>query len=650
MDRIRKSIRISYRFVAIMAYAYMILPIVIFYIGWFKPLFAFGMVLLLLLGLMILIKSEYSSGGFIEIDTAAFLAILVITGIWVYTSGVGGYWPQRADWYWRNAIFRDLVEYSWPVEYPHTGNVLNYYFNYFLPAALVGKIAGWGAANFALFVFTWIGTVISIILICHVLKIKTLRQILLVLLIFMTWHGLDDIRLSLTESLGIAGKAGYEYSSHTVLLQWVTNQTIVPWIAVPLFLSNRNIKTYIYLGMCVLASAPFPFIGLLCLMVADGVRQLFATYSGSIVKWLKNAFSLNAILAIFTIFFPYFLFYTSNTSLSGKDGGSGAGLYYPPGMTSLQWVIILVSFLVFNFIINIILIEKKYRRDVLFIVTCAMLLLFPLVKIGEGYDFGMRAIIPAEFMIMLYSVQYLRDNKSKMETINIKSIMPILMCIWIVSNVSSVIFDNLGRIIRVVSEAGSDEYVLDEIHTLSNKEVGPYYCGGALYNFLGKKDNIGGIYGFVLKGKSEESAKKDAYLTDSYLAKKGFELVSGEYYIYPVAEGNAEDTSLLKQDGSGRFKISDSTEEGKYEIYSDKMVMVCNDDRDGVLWMEKSGLQVWGSGKIDNRQTFGLLRQEAGYKIVNGFGSVLTVNGDEVSFCEDTGSEGQLWNIVRCSD
>ena len=75
----------------------------------------------------------------------------------VCVSGVGGFGYQSSDWEKHNSILRDLIAFPWPVQYNSTGFEgvsLIYYFAYYLPAALIGKIAGWDAANFALIAWT----------------------------------------------------------------------------------------------------------------------------------------------------------------------------------------------------------------------------------------------------------------------------------------------------------------------------------------------------------------------------------------------------------------------------------------------------------------------------------------------------------------
>jgi hypothetical protein len=73
--------------------------------------------------------------------------------LWVALSGIGGFGLQNWDFNFRNAVLHDLVDYSWPVVYPQ-GRILLYYFTYWLPAALAGKIFGWFGAN--IFLFVWI--------------------------------------------------------------------------------------------------------------------------------------------------------------------------------------------------------------------------------------------------------------------------------------------------------------------------------------------------------------------------------------------------------------------------------------------------------------------------------------------------------------
>ena len=93
-----------------------------------------------------------------------WVCLFVLVVLWIYFSGIGSFSFQNGDHIVRNPIFRDLINYKWPVIYDLSKMSQNitsitgtdkvmfvYYFAYWLPSAVVGKIFGEAAANVALY-------------------------------------------------------------------------------------------------------------------------------------------------------------------------------------------------------------------------------------------------------------------------------------------------------------------------------------------------------------------------------------------------------------------------------------------------------------------------------------------------------------------
>jgi hypothetical protein len=96
---------------------------------------------------------------------AGLLAGTALLALVVALLGAGGVGPQAWDWVKHEAVLADLVAQDWPVTYrlgPPAGDLgLVYYVAYYLPAALVGRLAGWPAAHAALFAWTVAGVVLA---------------------------------------------------------------------------------------------------------------------------------------------------------------------------------------------------------------------------------------------------------------------------------------------------------------------------------------------------------------------------------------------------------------------------------------------------------------------------------------------------------
>ena len=141
------------------AYVVIMLPFLIFVLGWIKWYYSIPMAVILLFCFFRMCK-EAPELWVPDLNKENLLKILFIIGIillWVYFSGIGKFVFQNHDHFERNAIFNVLVEYKWPVintqiipdisavenTFSNTSRTsLMYYIGYWLPSAVVGKLLG----------------------------------------------------------------------------------------------------------------------------------------------------------------------------------------------------------------------------------------------------------------------------------------------------------------------------------------------------------------------------------------------------------------------------------------------------------------------------------------------------------------------------
>ena len=94
-----------------------------------------------------------------------FLALVLPAALLTGLSGAGGWGAGDSDWLKHDTILRDLLERPWPVTYESGRGpvLLVYYVTYYLPAALLGKLAGgsWLVAGQALALTTFLGIVLA---------------------------------------------------------------------------------------------------------------------------------------------------------------------------------------------------------------------------------------------------------------------------------------------------------------------------------------------------------------------------------------------------------------------------------------------------------------------------------------------------------
>ena len=188
-----KNIRISYKSFFILAVAYLTLPVLIFFLGYLKIWLGIIFSAVLVFAIFLAVKDcmKGPDGNPLELKNdisfpLSFIIAAVIFAVFVtITNGVGEYTWGPFDHAYRRAIFNDLINYKWPIIYdpntqtnPEVIEILKlngnqgfvYYFTYWLPAAIVGKLFGFTVGNIALIIWNSLGIFITLIGMCKYVK------------------------------------------------------------------------------------------------------------------------------------------------------------------------------------------------------------------------------------------------------------------------------------------------------------------------------------------------------------------------------------------------------------------------------------------------------------------------------------------------
>lgn len=412
------------------SYLYLALPTAMFLFGWLKTPYAIIMVISLMLSIYVAIqdfeKVEFFKDYYPFIRNSgvkAFMIVIVVL-VWVGFSGIGSFAFQNSDFTLRNAVFRDLISFHWPVIYsypnqegfiPYSGHegALVYYLSYWLPAALVGKFFGWQIANVALYFWTVIGVLLTLYLFFRYEKKSPI--ILTFILIF--WSGLDIVGNLLKGHIPAFGEhiewwAGlFQYSSNTTTLYWVFNQTIPVWLIIMLMMNQKNTKSILFTYALAFPFAPFPCIGLAPFILSyvflgpmsHGDIPRSHKLKLIVFSNLKHTITLRNLVVAPLIIIVFFLYYTSNqgnlgssglSSWSGENGNTKALLRY-------------FAFILIEFGLYSLLILKYFRRNPWLIIAIISLILIPIYHAGVSNDFVMRTSIPALIILMIYVSTFL---------------------------------------------------------------------------------------------------------------------------------------------------------------------------------------------------------------------------------------------------
>ena len=444
---------IKLKVVAIIAYLLMLVPVLVFFIGWLEPIIGVCASILLSGGLVWIIRKDYwRDKDSIQIPLSHFIGMVVVFAAFVSISGIAGIGVSGYDIPWRNAVLHDLIDYDWPVVYEN-GNALVYYCTLWLPAALVGKVLGWVGALVFLWLYIVTALTISFLLILLYLDIKTPAKMWLTVLFLILWSGMTFLGAALVTAVGhnnyeyplltdgtvyldalFNGESfNWHYRSNYEMLQMTYNQ-IPLWLAVPLMMKKRTTHSYLYLGLLLLPYSPWGFIGIIPLMIVCAMPELISfakqKQAFKIVKAVFSPANLAALIVIVPIFVLYFL-------ASSKAGGAASSTLISPDMVAfyesaglpyttqsgsfgflsfdrfgIYQVAALILFYLLEFGIFMGFIRPKYRKDPLFWVVFVVLLITPLMWIGtiNGRDFHMNGSLPALFTLMILTLGFTMEK------------------------------------------------------------------------------------------------------------------------------------------------------------------------------------------------------------------------------------------------
>lgn len=388
-----------------LSYLYLTLPFILFLFGWVRLTITIPLSIIILFALYKLLFTNHKP-PIINHQSSTIYWIL-ITVLWLLLSGIGGYAFQNWDHNWRNVVFRDLMNFNWPVYYaqPESGPVkmLVYYVGYWLPSALIAKVTNWQIANFALFLWSLLGLLLVTHHLGNFFKTSNIKATLLLIL----FSGLDilgtlffpqdypTIFPPITHLETWAGNL--QYSSFTTQLFWVFNQAIPAWLVISIIASWAEAKLpdkrgeIIFLWSLCFFFAPLASVGLLPYILIELIKQ---TDFKSPFKNLKPATILSALI----IFILSSFFFASNTAAQQR------------GFQSLPIDKFLAFFLLEGGIFWLVLASSKYK-DPRWVITGILLAIIPFIQLGSDRDFVMRASIAPLFYLMLLTGEVI-FNKS----------------------------------------------------------------------------------------------------------------------------------------------------------------------------------------------------------------------------------------------
>ncbi len=413
------SVNITLRSFFAVCAVYLSLPVAVFFMGWLKIWIAVPATLILCLMTALFVRDSVRSPSkelLLKEETSfevplIYIIILAAAAVLIaLISDVGEYVWGSADHAYRRAIFRDLVNYDWPVFYdlskqsdpvinsylPDTVVGFSYYLTFWTVPAVIGKVLGFAAGNFCLLLWASAGLFLTLTGMSMALRKKTYA----VIFTMICFAGLDFIPYIYNEFIGTKQEWMWleGYTRHIVYISNINNilnvfnQCIPCWLIAVMFMLTKNNRGVGFLGAMMFPYSPWATIGLVPIAIWSVFtkKNRSSSVKGNILNILDPVNIVTPLLILF-IFAPYFTANGNATSVSGNTigfyGGIGAFL---AGYLLVILVEILPSFL---------LLFGARKKDSLFYTVLAALLIMPFYKISYQNDFTMRGAMP-EFFIL----------------------------------------------------------------------------------------------------------------------------------------------------------------------------------------------------------------------------------------------------------
>ncbi|MCK9379680.1 MAG: hypothetical protein M0P95_01290 [Sulfuritalea sp.] len=392
---------------------YIALPNLIFLAGWLRPAAAIPMLALTLLSLIQFLRRQDMRWSVPQSPGAGVL-IVVIAFAWASLGGAGHFFAANSDWLVRDSVLGDLAFSDWPPAYsvidghPH---ILRTAMGLFLPAAVVGKLAGIGSVDLALYVYAALGC--SLFLLLLPLPRKPSRLLIGLLLVTIFFSGMDYLGVVLVTGsppifpLRLEWWVPFCYPSITGQIYWAPNHAIPLLLVATLFYRHWGHRAWPALFLILLPLTviwtPFAVMGILPFLAIATLRWFTQGYRFSdsrITFWQLVAAALMTWLTVRLM----------TLDITAIPGSASAEVATHPDGTALDYLL----FILMEFAILALLLARGLRHSHgLFWLACAILALLPLYHYGPTNDTMLRLSIPGLVFLLLIMLDQLQHWASR---------------------------------------------------------------------------------------------------------------------------------------------------------------------------------------------------------------------------------------------
>lgn len=326
--------------------------------------------------------------------------------IWLSFSSIGGIGYRNFDSGIRSSLLWHLVTGSWPLYFRSgyfgsefgalSDKAYVYYFAYYLPAAVVGKLLGWKAANLALFAYSWVGTVLALMLVRTYVQGRGYVVTLMVFMGISLFGGMDYVWNSLfrfTADRSEMWLSPLHYFSHTRNLFWSPHHCLPTWLIIGIILNRRQINPLIMrifplAVVSMLLWSPLCLIGLL--------PFLFAMAKHYWKDWLELSL-INTSACFICILLAAFI----------VSNDFSFRMFYAPNVIDRYWIqysiFVLVEFGIVSSIF--VLSNNKILKHGTVLLLFTLLLIIPIFILGRWNDWCIKLSMPPLFVLSVFMIK-----------------------------------------------------------------------------------------------------------------------------------------------------------------------------------------------------------------------------------------------------
>ncbi|MCE6989605.1 hypothetical protein [Dyadobacter sp. CY323] len=287
--------------VAGLSFCYVIFPVLIFLVGYVRWEIALFTCMVMILALYEILSAHLAAAKFsrcfagIVAELAHvrkyILIIALLTFAWLLFSSIGGVGYPNFDSGIRSSLLWHLTRDDWPVwfspEYMgaefgyESDKPYVYYFAYYLPAAVAGKLSGWAEANIVLFFYSYLGVLLAVLLVYFNKTTSGVRSAFFLVAGISLFGGMDYLAnfvFDFTMDRSEMWLKPFFYFSNTRNLFWSPQHCLPTWIMIGLLLNRKSMHPVLIrcfpLVVCSLVLwSPLCLLGLIPFLVPVLVEQ-----------------------------------------------------------------------------------------------------------------------------------------------------------------------------------------------------------------------------------------------------------------------------------------------------------------------------------------------------------------------------------------